>query len=498
MARTSCSRRSSRTSSGPIIVEFTVRLGYAIFTVATLSPSSASAPTRRSPTGDRTSPSYTSSSAPASGGPVLFPALAIATLIVGINLIADAIAQPSSDDDTAIELQDLQSSTRVRGVDRRVLRGVDLSIGQGESYGLVGESGCGKTTAAFAIMRSLPRNGRVVGGSIRVNGEDMPRMSGGEVRRLRATDALDGVPEPRLGVEPVDPGRAAGRPRRSSFSTSRRRRRRRGREAMLAKVQISDPERVMRRYPHQLSGGMQQRVVIAMALAKRPDAPHPRRADHRTRRDRRGRGARPRRRRCARSSDERPLHQPQPRRSSRRCASESASSTPAGSSRRGRTQEVFRDPRHPYTVGLLRCIPRGGRAQGRDGARHDPGLPSPPRRRPARLRLRAALRARKGGLPAAGAGAHRARQRTRQPLSLPRPRARTAARRPRRGCGRAEGERQAVSSRPSTRSKTFKPGRPGRPCARRHLARRATRARCSAWSANRAAARPPSPAFFSA
>ncbi|MEO8290256.1 MAG: ATP-binding cassette domain-containing protein, partial [Gaiellaceae bacterium] len=73
----------------------------------------------------------------------------------------------------AIELQDLEVAYRVRGVDRRVLRGVTLSIGRGESYGLVGESGCGKTTAAFALMRYLPRNGHILDGSITVNGEDL-------------------------------------------------------------------------------------------------------------------------------------------------------------------------------------------------------------------------------------------------------------------------------------------------------------------------------------
>jgi peptide/nickel transport system ATP-binding protein len=87
--------------------------------------------------------------------------------------------------DAAIQLQDLEIAYRVRGVDRRVLRGVSFEIGQGESYGLVGESGCGKTTAAFAIMRYLPRNAKTLNGSIRLNGEDMLGMSGAHVRRSR-------------------------------------------------------------------------------------------------------------------------------------------------------------------------------------------------------------------------------------------------------------------------------------------------------------------------
>ncbi|HXV58103.1 MAG TPA: ATP-binding cassette domain-containing protein, partial [Gaiellaceae bacterium] len=77
----------------------------------------------------------------------------------------------------AVELRDLDVCYRVRGLDRPVLRGLSLAVGKGESYGLVGESGCGKTTAAFTIMRYLPRNGRVTAGSVRVDGRDLLAMS---------------------------------------------------------------------------------------------------------------------------------------------------------------------------------------------------------------------------------------------------------------------------------------------------------------------------------
>ncbi|MEX2102475.1 MAG: ABC transporter ATP-binding protein, partial [Gaiellaceae bacterium] len=169
----------------------------------------------------------------------------------------------------AIELEDLEVVYRVRGIDRSVLRGVSLRIGQGESYGLVGESGCGKTTAAFAIMRHLPRNGRVVSGSIRVNGEELLSMGEGGIRRLRArtvsmvyqhpASALN--PSIRVGSQVAEVFRLLGAEKGEARARTL---------AMLEKVQISDPVRVMRRYPHQLSGGMQQRAVIAMALASDP------------------------------------------------------------------------------------------------------------------------------------------------------------------------------------------------------------------------------------
>jgi peptide/nickel transport system ATP-binding protein len=87
----------------------------------------------------------------------------------------------------ALELDDLGVAFRVRGRWRQVLRGVSLTIAPGESYGLVGESGCGKSTTALAVMRYLPRNGRVTGGSIHVAGADLLAMSEREVRRYRSS-----------------------------------------------------------------------------------------------------------------------------------------------------------------------------------------------------------------------------------------------------------------------------------------------------------------------
>jgi peptide/nickel transport system ATP-binding protein len=260
--------------------------------------------------------------------------------------------------DLAIELDDLQVVYRVRGKDRQVLRGVSLTIERGESYGLVGESGCGKTTAAFAIMRSLPRNGRVVSGSIRVNGEDLLRMGPGGVRNLRATtlsmvyqnpgSALN--PAIRIGPQLQEVFELIGASKESAAKRA---------HAMLEKVQISDPARVMRRYPHQLSGGMQQRVVIAMALAKDPtllilDEPTT------------GLDA---------TVEAEVLELIAALRQefgttvlfiSHNLAVIAKMCERVGVLYAGRlveegiAQDVFRDPRHPYTVGLLRCIPRGG------------------------------------------------------------------------------------------------------------------------------------------
>ena len=88
----------------------------------------------------------------------------------------------------ALELDELDVAYRVRGIDRQVLRGVSLAVRPGETVGLVGESGCGKSTAALAAIRYLPRNGRVRGGRVAVAGRDVWSLSSRELRSFYASD----------------------------------------------------------------------------------------------------------------------------------------------------------------------------------------------------------------------------------------------------------------------------------------------------------------------
>jgi peptide/nickel transport system ATP-binding protein len=163
----------------------------------------------------------------------------------------------------------LDVTYRVRGQDRLAVKDVSFEIGPRESYGLVGESGSGKSTVALALTRYLPRNGFVSGGSISIAGRDPLALSGQALRSLRARTVSMVYQEPGRALNPsIKAGRQiaevfeiAGLDRRTAQDRA---------EAMLRKVQIADPGQVMDRYPHQLSGGMAQRVVIAMALAAEP------------------------------------------------------------------------------------------------------------------------------------------------------------------------------------------------------------------------------------
>jgi peptide/nickel transport system ATP-binding protein len=169
----------------------------------------------------------------------------------------------------ALQVTDLRLAYTVRGRDREAIRGVTFTINRGESYGLVGESGCGKSTVAYAAIRYLPSNGKITSGSIVLDGKDMLALDGDELRDLRAKAVSMVYQNPGTALNPTI---RVGDQLIESFVTAGVKRNEAGERAlaMLRQVQISDPTGVMSRYAHQLSGGMQQRVVIAMALASDP------------------------------------------------------------------------------------------------------------------------------------------------------------------------------------------------------------------------------------
>jgi peptide/nickel transport system ATP-binding protein len=292
------------------------------------------------------------------------------TADLGVTVPAPADQAP------ALSVSHMDVTYRVRGQDRLAVRDVSFQVGRGESYGLVGESGSGKSTVALALVRYLPSNGRVSAGTISINGLDPLSMGRAQLRDLRAHTVSMVYQEPgralnpsmRVGRQIAEVFEIVGQSSGDAAQSA---------EQMLRKVQISDPDRVMRRYPHELSGGMAQRAVIAMALARSPSLlilDEPTTALDAT-------------------VEAEVLDLVAALRQefdtsvlfishnlaviAKMCdrvgvlyAGELVEEGPA--------RAVFENPRHPYTVGLLRCIPRRGQRKDTDRLDSIPGfLPTP-------------------------------------------------------------------------------------------------------------------------
>jgi len=169
-----------------------------------------------------------------------------------------------------LEIENLSISffTRLREIP--AVMDFSCTVMAGEAMGLVGESGCGKSTVALAVMRYLGKNGRITGGSIRFKGRDLTHMDDEELRQIRGSEIAMIYQEPmaslnpamRIGAQLAEvPMIHEGMSQGEALKLARQ---------IVADVRLPDPDRILRSYPHQLSGGQQQRIVIAMALMSKP------------------------------------------------------------------------------------------------------------------------------------------------------------------------------------------------------------------------------------
>jgi len=170
-----------------------------------------------------------------------------------------------------LEIENLSLSYFIRAGEVPAVKEFNLTLNPGEAVGIVGESGCGKSTVAMAIMQYMGGNGGIVGGSIKFMGRDMATMGKEELRQLRGSDIAMIYQEPMSALNPSMKigAQLAEVPLFHEDGITKNDAWKRAHD-MLAKVKLPDPRRVMDAYPHQISGGQQQRVVIAMALLSNP------------------------------------------------------------------------------------------------------------------------------------------------------------------------------------------------------------------------------------
>ena len=182
--------------------------------------------------------------------------------------IAHGGAKPAA---TVLEVEDLQTHFYTPSGVVRAVDGVSCTVGSGETLGVVGESGCGKSVTALSILRLVADPpGRIVGGAIRFAGTNLLDLTEGDMERIRGNDISMIFQEPMTSLNPL---MTVGRQIAEAIALHRGLSRR---DAMdqsvetLRRVHIPEPERRAHAYPHQLSGGMRQRVMIAMAVSCNP------------------------------------------------------------------------------------------------------------------------------------------------------------------------------------------------------------------------------------
>jgi peptide/nickel transport system ATP-binding protein len=171
---------------------------------------------------------------------------------------------------SVLEVKDLRTEFRMQSSNVVAVDGISFHVGEGECVGIVGESGCGKSTTGFSIMRLLPGNGYLTGGSVILNGRDLAGLSEKEMRKVRGDEVALIPQDPLTSLNPTTTiGNQISEAVTLHKEVTRKQARDRALE-VLSLVEMPRPAERLDQYPHELSGGLRQRVMIAMALACEP------------------------------------------------------------------------------------------------------------------------------------------------------------------------------------------------------------------------------------
>lgn len=281
-----------------------------------------------------------------------------------------------------LKLEDVAVAYKVRGGEIEAVQNASFDIFSGETLGVVGESGCGKSTVAWSIVNFLGANGYVKRGKILFQGQDLVGKQGEELRQLRGDKIAMVYQDP---MQALNPSMRLGEQMMEVLTVHRNMSRDEARKQcieMLEKVYMPDAANVMGRFPHQISGGQQQRVVIAMALLTNPallimDEPTTALdvtveaavldlvADLR------------------RNFDTAIMYITHNLGVVARVCTKIAVMYAGEMVERGTVEDIFDRPQHPYTQGLIRCVPKLGADKDQSTLYPIPGRVPPPRERPA-------------------------------------------------------------------------------------------------------------------